>query len=267
MVSRSIYDEISEGRGIDGKDYVYLDLTHLPPRSSSRASCRTSPTSCATYLGIDPTRAGPDPADGALRDGRHSDRRRGPRDDRRQTAVLPGLYARGEVGLRFSAWREPARHQLPGRPDRVRPPCRPHAARYVNESRFQTLPPEPDFRRALRSAICWSGRRARTRRISGHVAGRDDGQGPSSATAPGMARCGRRRRTCETAFTHVGVQDKGKIFNTDLTEALELGYMLDCSRGASSGGNRARREPRGTFARGLSERRRRQLAQAHARLP
>jgi succinate dehydrogenase / fumarate reductase flavoprotein subunit len=29
IVSRSILTEIKEGRGIDGKDYVYLDLTHL----------------------------------------------------------------------------------------------------------------------------------------------------------------------------------------------------------------------------------------------
>ncbi len=29
MVSRAIYQEIRAGRGIDGKDYVYLDLRHL----------------------------------------------------------------------------------------------------------------------------------------------------------------------------------------------------------------------------------------------
>ena len=29
MVSRAIYMEVRDGRGIDGKDYVYLDLGHL----------------------------------------------------------------------------------------------------------------------------------------------------------------------------------------------------------------------------------------------
>jgi hypothetical protein len=29
MVSRAIYQEVRAGRGIDGKDYVYLDLRHL----------------------------------------------------------------------------------------------------------------------------------------------------------------------------------------------------------------------------------------------
>src|SRR5437773_4839061 len=31
MVSRAIYQEIKEGRGIEGKDYVYLDVRHLDP--------------------------------------------------------------------------------------------------------------------------------------------------------------------------------------------------------------------------------------------
>src|SRR6266446_3281312 len=31
MVSRAIYQEIREGRGVDGKDYVYLDVRHLDP--------------------------------------------------------------------------------------------------------------------------------------------------------------------------------------------------------------------------------------------
>src|SRR5215211_5862381 len=31
MVSRCMFQEAREGRGIDGKDYVHLDLTHLPP--------------------------------------------------------------------------------------------------------------------------------------------------------------------------------------------------------------------------------------------
>jgi succinate dehydrogenase / fumarate reductase flavoprotein subunit len=30
-----------------------------------------------------------------------------------------------------------------------------------------------------------------------------------------------------SAYTYASVQDKGEIFNTDLTETLELGYMLD----------------------------------------
>src|SRR5438309_7393613 len=47
MVSRAMLTEIREGRGIGpDKDYLHLDLTHLPPGRStpSRPTC---PTSCA----------------------------------------------------------------------------------------------------------------------------------------------------------------------------------------------------------------------------
>lgn len=34
LISRAIYLEIREGRGVDGKDYVHLDLRHLPKGSA-----------------------------------------------------------------------------------------------------------------------------------------------------------------------------------------------------------------------------------------
>ncbi|HYJ13008.1 MAG TPA: succinate dehydrogenase/fumarate reductase flavoprotein subunit, partial [Thermomicrobiales bacterium] len=33
----------------------------------------------------------------------------------------------------------------------------------------------------------------------------------------------------QEAYRHVAIQDKGKRYNTELTEALELGCMLDCA--------------------------------------
>lgn len=53
MVSRAIYTEIREGRGISGKDYVHLDLTHL---GEARIAERLSDISSFVkiYLGIDP---------------------------------------------------------------------------------------------------------------------------------------------------------------------------------------------------------------------
>jgi succinate dehydrogenase / fumarate reductase flavoprotein subunit len=53
VVSRAIYKEIRAGRGIDGKRYVHLDATHL-----GREALETKLTEivdfCRTYLGIDP---------------------------------------------------------------------------------------------------------------------------------------------------------------------------------------------------------------------
>ena len=55
MVSRAIYTEIRDGRGIDGKDYVHLDLTHLgEKRIAERLSDIAS--FVRIYLGIDPSK-------------------------------------------------------------------------------------------------------------------------------------------------------------------------------------------------------------------
>ena len=53
MVSRAILTEIREGRGIDGRDYVYLDLTHVPGKNIEERLPEIS-SFCKIYLGIDP---------------------------------------------------------------------------------------------------------------------------------------------------------------------------------------------------------------------
>ena len=53
IVSRSIFTEIMEGRGVDGKDYVHLDLTHLGAHKimTRLPSIREI---CMNFKGIDP---------------------------------------------------------------------------------------------------------------------------------------------------------------------------------------------------------------------
>ncbi|HEX3721779.1 MAG TPA: FAD-binding protein, partial [Nitrolancea sp.] len=53
IVSRSIYLEIAEGRGIDGKDYIHLDLTHLPPEVIENKLPDIADF-VRTYMGLDP---------------------------------------------------------------------------------------------------------------------------------------------------------------------------------------------------------------------
>ena len=45
-------------------------------------------------------------------------------------------------------------------------------------------------------------------------------------------------------YERVDVQDKGGVFNTELMEAVELGYLLDCAETRSWQRPRPRREPR-----------------------
>ena len=55
MVSRFIYQEIKEGRGVDGKDYVYLDLSHLSEDVIDEKLPDITDFA-RTYLGIEPKR-------------------------------------------------------------------------------------------------------------------------------------------------------------------------------------------------------------------
>jgi succinate dehydrogenase / fumarate reductase flavoprotein subunit len=55
MVSRAIYTEISEGRGIGGQDYVHLDLTHLGEKKLAERLSDIS-SFVKIYLGLDPSK-------------------------------------------------------------------------------------------------------------------------------------------------------------------------------------------------------------------
>jgi len=52
----------------------------------------------------------------------------------------------------------------------------------------------------------------------------------------------------QAAYTNVQLQDKGRHFNTELVEAIELGFLLDCSE-ATIHGALARQESRGAHFR------------------
>ncbi|WP_353685069.1 succinate dehydrogenase flavoprotein subunit [Thermodesulfovibrio sp. 3907-1M] len=54
MVSRAILTEIRQGRGIDGKDYVYLDLRHVDKKILEERLPEIT-TFCKIYMGIDPS--------------------------------------------------------------------------------------------------------------------------------------------------------------------------------------------------------------------
>src|SRR3989475_11346108 len=55
MVSRAIYQEIKEGRGIDGRDYVYLDVRRLDPEVIEKKIPDVTEFA-RIYLGVEPLR-------------------------------------------------------------------------------------------------------------------------------------------------------------------------------------------------------------------
>ena len=96
IVSRAILKEISEGKGVDGKDYVYLDLREIgKERLNQKLPEITS--FVKTYLGIDPseTQIPVAPTCHYMMGGIPTDVEGHVLADKAGT-ILPGLYAAGE---------------------------------------------------------------------------------------------------------------------------------------------------------------------------
>ena len=124
MVSRAIYQEVRAGRGIDGKDYVYLDLRHLG-RKVIDEKLPDITEFVRVYQGIEPV-SEPIPiqptahyAMGGIPTDLLTHVTRDVAGNRRAGAVRGG-----RDGLRERARREPAGDQLAGGPAGVRPPGR-----------------------------------------------------------------------------------------------------------------------------------------------
>ena len=114
MVARAMYREIREGRGIEGQDYLHLDLTHLG-RELIDARLPDITGFVRTYLGIDAVEA-PIPVQptAALPDGGI------PTDMNARVVIdenntpLPGLYAAGECACVSVHGAKPPGDQSPG---------------------------------------------------------------------------------------------------------------------------------------------------------
>src|SRR5207247_2118569 len=72
--------------------------------------------------------------------------------------------------------------------------------------------------------------------------------------ATGLAEAEATIRDLRRAYGTLAIQDRGQTFNTDLMEALELGYMLDCAETIVAGAI-AREESRGAHYRADFEKR------------
>jgi succinate dehydrogenase / fumarate reductase flavoprotein subunit len=55
MISRCMLDEMRAGRGIDGKDYFHLDLTHLGQDIIEKKLAEIT-SFARTYAGVDPVK-------------------------------------------------------------------------------------------------------------------------------------------------------------------------------------------------------------------
>jgi succinate dehydrogenase / fumarate reductase flavoprotein subunit len=231
MVSRAIYQEIKEGRGIDGKDYVYLDVRHLP-REVIEEKLPDVTEFARIYLGVEPTTE-PVPIQptahygmGGIPTNIDGQVVLGPEE-----TPVPGLYAAGECACVsvHGANRLGTNSLLDivvfGRRGGA------HMAGYCGGADFADLDEaglEARTGEMLQGLLASTGTdsvadiRAELQEQMFDLAGvvrREDGLRKMSDILGNL-----RER-----YGRVVVQDKGKVFNTELMEAVELGFLLDCA--------------------------------------
>ncbi|MFI0965375.1 succinate dehydrogenase flavoprotein subunit [Streptomyces sp. NPDC021080] len=228
VVSRSIYTEIREGRGCGPEgDHVYLDLTHLPPEQLD-AKLPDITEFARTYLGIEPYT---DPI--PIQPTAHYAMGGIPTNVEGEvlsdnTTVVPGLYAAGEVacvsvhGANRLGTNSLLDINVFGRRAGIA------AAEYSAKASYVELPENPA------EQVVTQVERLRNSTGTERVAAiRLELQECMDANVMVF----RTEQTIKTAvekiaelrerYLNVSVQDKGRRFNTDLLEAIELGNLLD----------------------------------------
>ncbi|MFJ1460076.1 succinate dehydrogenase flavoprotein subunit [Nocardia wallacei] len=249
IVARSMVKEVLEGRGGGpNKDYVFIDVTHLGEDVLEEKLPDITEFS-RTYLGVDPVKE-PVPVMPTCHYvmGGIPTRIRG-EVLRNNTDVVPGLYAAGECacvsvhGSNRLGTNSLLDINVFGRRSGIA------AAEYAQRAEFVELPENP--------AEYVQGWLARL--LSDHGNERvADIRSELQVTMDANAAVFRTEETLKTALTdihalkeryeHITVQDKGRRYNSDLLEAVELGFLLELAE-VTVVGALNRKESRGGHAR------------------
>ena len=233
MVSRAIYNEIKAGRGIDGSgdtgsDYVYLDLVHLGAEVINTKLPDISHFA-RTYLAVEPIEE-PIPVQPTTHyamggiptdmDGRVLRNARG--------EPVPGLYAAGEVacvsvhGANRLGTNSLVDIVVFGRragKDMVR---------YLADAQFGHVGKEPDaFVRGEIHRLQKGGGQERVVDIRKAMQGGMMVNSGVFRTKDSLTQARGDIRSLRDRYQQVGVSDQSAYYNTELVEAVELGFMLD----------------------------------------
>ncbi|MCX4813311.1 succinate dehydrogenase flavoprotein subunit [Streptomyces sp. NBC_01239] len=228
VVSRSIYTEIREGRGCGPEgDHVYLDLTHLPPEQLD-AKLPDITEFARTYLGIEPYT---DPI--PIQPTAHYAMGGIPTNVEGEvltdnTTVVPGLYAAGEVacvsvhGANRLGTNSLLDINVFGRRAGIA------AAEYSQKASYVELPEDPaqqviDQVEHLRNSTGTERVAVLRRELQECM----DANVMVFRTEQTIKTAVEKIAELRERYRNVSIQDKGRRFNTDLLEAIELGNLLD----------------------------------------
>ena len=118
-------------------------------------------------------------------------------------------------------------------------------ARYVEGSDFPALPADPAARaRELVDGLLTRTTGARPAEIRESLQDEMHDKAFVIRTEIGLKEMERKIAELKDAYATCVVGDKGRLFNTDLTETIELGFLLDCAE-ATVAAALARQESRG----------------------
>ena len=124
-----------------------------------------------------------------------------------------------------------------------------HMAQFIKENDHAPLPNEPEaYSRELIDHIYSSTGGESAARIRSEMQNEMDEQVMVERTDRGLRHALDTLDGLQDAYRNVQVQDKGKHFNTELVETIELGFLLDCAE-ATTHGALARTESRGAHFR------------------
>ena len=241
VISRAEQTEIDEGRGVDGN--VLLDMRHLGAEKILERLHGTRELAMV-FAGVDPIHE-PIP----VRPGAHY-HMGGVDTDVWGRTSLEGLYAAGECAcvsvhganrLGGNALMETITY---GKRAGA------HAADWALTHTTVEVPVERGGRRRSRSCrSCSTAPRASGRGRSATSSPRRCTR--TSASSGARSRCASRSEIVDglrERYERVVVEDKGDVFNNDLTQALELGFLLDLASCMVVAGIE-RKESRGAHAR------------------
>ncbi|WP_166879598.1 MULTISPECIES: succinate dehydrogenase flavoprotein subunit [unclassified Salinibacterium] len=228
IVARCMVQEVAEGRGAGpNKDYVYLDCTHLGAEVLE-TKLPDITEFARTYLGVDPVTE-PVPvmptahyAMGGIPTNVNAE----VLSD--NTTVVPGLYAAGECAcvsvhgsnrlgtnslLDINVFGKRAGN---------------NAVEYVRTADWVELPEDPsrDVREWLQRMRDSTGTE-RVAVLRKELQDSMDRNAQVFRTDESLAEVTDVIHNLRERYQHVSVQDKGQRFNTDLLEAVELGFLLD----------------------------------------
>jgi succinate dehydrogenase / fumarate reductase, flavoprotein subunit len=245
IVARSMANEVREGRGAGPeKDYVLLDLTHLP-REQIDAKLPDITEFARTYLGVEPYTE-PVPVYPTA----HYAMGGVPTNIRAEvlgnnTDVVPGLYAAGEVacvsvhGSNRLGTNSLLDINVFGRRAGIA------AAEYAATHSHVGLPVgAQETVTAMVSTLLESTGTERVATLRAALQNTMDRNAQVYRTDESLKQAEEDVAALKQRYANVAISDKGKRFNSDLLEAIELGFLLDLAEVLVVGA-RARNESRG----------------------